>query len=109
MKVSLSLSLALIFFSSMINISSIANIWAIIGQMQLMFFLILARAYIPKDIIDFITSSNYILSLLNFIPLNQAKGALSWLDWIEYSQPDDLLDKVGIESGSTYINNVSLF
>ena len=55
------------------------------------------------------TSSNYILSLLNFIPINQAKGALSWLVWIEYSQPDDLLDKIGIESGSTYINNISLF
>ena len=109
MKVSISMSLALILFSSMINISSIASVWAIIGQMQLIFFLILTRAYIPKDIIDFITSSNYILSLFNFIPINQAKGALSWFVWIEYSQPDDLLDKIGIESGSTYINNVSLF
>ena len=55
MKVSISMSLALILFSSMINISSIASAWMIIGQMQLMFFLILTRANIPKDIIDFIT------------------------------------------------------
>ena len=103
------MSILLIMFSSIISSSSISNIWAIIGQLQLLFFLILTRSNIPKDVIDFITGSNYILLLFNFIPLSKAQNAISWLNWINYDQNDYLLDKIGIQSGSTYVNNFSLF
>ena len=109
MKISFWMSILLIIFSSIISSSSISNIWAIIGQLQLLFFLILTRSNIPKDVIDFITGSNYILLLFNFIPLSKAQNAISWLNWINYDQNDYLLDKIGIQSGSTYVNNFSLF
>ena len=107
MKASFCMAVSVVLFSSIINTSSISNIWAIIGQLQLMFFLILTRVYLPKDVIDFITSSNYILLLFNFIPLSKAQKEISWLNWIDYDQNDDLLNKIGIQSESTYVNNIS--
>ena len=53
--------------SSIVSMSYTKFIWIIIGQFQLLMYLLLTKAYIPKLIADYIVGIDYIMFSFNFI------------------------------------------
>ena len=94
--------------SSIVSISYTKFIWVIIGQFQLLMYLLLTKAYIPKLIADYIVGIDYIMFSFNFIKWKEWLF-INFIEWIDYQQPQEMLRFIKIHSGSALINNISLF
>ena len=99
---------ALVILSSTINSSSFASLWAIINQLQMFLLILLTRAYLPLDIINFIIGSKITMSLYDCISFKKTSYSYPINDLFDFDQEDELLSKIGLNSGSTFVNNYSL-
>mmetsp|Transcript_35 Transcript_35/g.35 ORF Transcript_35/g.35 Transcript_35/m.35 type:complete len:107 (+) Transcript_35:1110-1430(+) len=95
-------SILLVIVSWMLNASSMASVWAMINQLQMLMLLLLSGVFIPKDIADFITASKLALFSFNFIHFEEVTLFKRLFNWLDYEQPDFILSKIDLESGSTF-------
>jgi hypothetical protein len=94
---------------SIISMSPPLSIWLIANQIQLIQLLLLIGTYFPPLVLKVITRYNvpfmnmdYNLFLLIPFVNYPAKA-------FDFEQTDDILDKLGLKSGSTLANNYSLY
>ena len=99
---------ALVLLSSTINSSSFASLWAIMNQLQMFLLILLTRAYLPLDIINFIIGSKITMSLYDCISFKKTSYSHPIIDLFDFDQEDEVLSKIGLNSGSTFVNNYSL-
>ena len=105
-----SITVGMVVFSSAISSSaSLPNIWLLINQMQLLFLLLLIGAYIPSQIIQTIVGQKFISFPYSYIPKSNMKIFSNTIGWFNKEQNNDVLNEIGIESGSTIVNTYSLF
>lgn len=93
--------------NSLLNLSSPTTLWAMANQLQLLLLLILMKCEIPQKIIDFITANKFAMISLDF--LNLPDFSFMPKSFIEKDQKLETLHTVGVESGSAFANNFSLF
>ena len=91
------------------NVSSLANLWSMLGQAQLLFLLLLTNAYIPIDIKTVITSSVFFLNLGALFSLVNIPFYSSIIENFDlYVINSDFVD-FGLKSNSSLYNTISLF
>ena len=91
--------------SSMLTLSSPQSMWGVVNQFQTLTFLLLTKAYFPEETTSSFTGlSDYTSFSFSFIPFSSL-NVFSW-----FSSPIDgsTMEKVGLKSGSTFLNNISL-
>jgi hypothetical protein len=98
------LAALLVIGCSFVNPSAISSLWSVIGQLQILMLLILAGSYIPVNVVDYISASNFASFSLIFMNIQNIDGAKSLIDELDYPQSSTLLKKIGLESGSTFVN-----
>ena len=66
----------------------------------------MTKAYLPDESTDSFTGlSEYTSFSFGFIPIS----SINTFNWFKYSVDEDLMQKIGLKSGSTFLNNISLF
>lgn len=96
---------ALVIISSLMNLSAPVAIWIMINHLQLLMLLLLTGAYVPTDIIEYLTSSNYAMLPFDLIPVIKIPLIKDAFEWITLEQTDINLKDIGLESNSTFKNN----
>lgn len=80
----------------------------IMGHFQLLIVLLKSDAYIPKSIADYVIGMDF--SFFSFSFLHTEKWILYFMDKeLDYQQSDSKLKFMGLDSGSSTVNNSSLF
>jgi hypothetical protein len=90
------------------SMSSPQGSWSMINQFQIFILLPMLGAYMPFEVINFITGMGFTLFSFDFIPYKEIPGIKHTIQFLDYDQTDEYLDEVGIESGSSLINHISL-
>ena len=83
------------------------SLWAILQQLQMVIVLVMIDTYTPSDIDDYLEGVSFAIFNFNFIPLKKIPGLDIPVDWMDSAQPIDKLEVIGLESRSTFVNNVS--
>ena len=91
------------------NVSSLANLWSMLGQIQLLFLLLLTNAYIPIDIKTVITSSGYLLNLGALFSLVNISFNIKIIESFDLSVDNSNFQDFGLKSNSSLYNTLSLF
>lgn len=66
-------------------------------------------SFIPDALNTYLEGQEYSLINFNFIPLEKVPSVSLSTGWLDFDQENEVLENLGIESGSTFINNMSLF
>ena len=96
-----------ILITSMMKIidnSSYAGVWSLIGQMQLLFLLLITRAFIPDDPTQVINGFDFTLNFPSFIPYDKISEIKSIFDKFNFSQSTPILESNNVNSDSTFQN-----
>ena len=88
--------------------SSLASLWSMINQLQLFLLLLLTGVYFPKDVIDVIIGSKFALFTLNLIPFSSFSFSTNIINKIYLSQSFSMLERIGFDSGSSFVNNYGM-
>ena len=78
-----------------------------INQIQLLFLLLLTRSYIPNGVVNAIIGSKFALFPYYVIPTKSTSLSTQAIKWFDYDQDNSQLSLVGLESGSSLVNNYS--
>lgn len=78
------------------------------NQLQLLLLLVLTKSNLPNEVIDFLTRNKFASFSLDFINLEDFPGIRIAMNWFEKSQENESLNKIGVESSSTFYNNSAL-
>ena len=87
--------------------SSPQGAWAIINQFQIIILLPLMFGSFNTKVINYILSLEAALFSFNFISV-QDWVPKNFIDTFDFHQPNEYLNIIELESGSTLINNLSL-
>ena len=92
---------------SLFNLSSLATLWSAINQVQILFFLFLTGAFIPKDIEVIITGLAIYFNPFSYLQL-KLNGNYNFVsDFFNFGLENSNLEKLGIQSDSTIVNMTS--
>ena len=93
-----------VVLSSIISTSSFASVWLMINQLQMFFLLLLTGVYFPKDAIDAILGSKIFLFPFSYVPFIKINMLSKLSNYFQIDQNDLMLEKIGVESESTFLN-----
>jgi len=85
------------------------GIYFILHQLQLIILFLMIDPFIPETLKVYLEGQGFALVNFNFIPSADIPGFDIPIDWLETEQTNEALNALGIESGSTLVNNFSLF
>ena len=91
------------------NVSSLGNLWSMLGQIQLLFFLLLTNAYIPIDIKTVITSSGFLLNLGDLFSPEDFPFYSKFIEHFYFEVNNSNFEDFGLKSNSSFYNTISLF
>ena len=93
--------------SSLTNLSSMASLWSIINQVQILFLLFLTGAFIPVDIEFIITGPSICLNPFSFLQLKTNTNYSFVSNYFNFGLENNNLEKFEIKSDSTIVNMTS--
>ena len=64
-------------------------------------------SFIPTSIRDYIESQSFALANFNFLPTANIPVVNIPVDWLDSKQPIEILQSLGLDSKSTFVNNFS--
>ena len=99
---------AISVISSVLNGSAPTALWAIIQQLQMVILILLIDDYTPEDIDNYLEGVGFVMFNFNFIPATDIPFVDIPTDWMTFGDPFDKVEKLGFDSISTFVNNVSL-
>ena len=99
-------TMAIAMFLSILNMTSPAGVWLILGLYQMLMLLILTRAFIPEVVRQYLAGMNFALMNFNVIPYIRIPFISEAHEWIKFEQNSEDMKDIGISDGSTIINNV---
>ena len=91
---------------SIVNMSSPVGIWLIVGLFQMLMLLILTGAFIPKTLREFFSGMNFALLNFDFLPYIKIPYINEFYEWIKFEHNNEKMKDLGINDGSTIVNNV---
>ena len=83
------------------------SVWAILQQLQMVIILVMIDSFTPEDIDYYLEGVSFALFNFDFIPIKSLPFVDVPTDWMDFAQPLEKLEIVGLESRSTLVNNVS--
>ena len=89
---------------SVMNASSISSFWSMVNQVQLLFLLLLTRAFIPVDVEKVITGMKIALNLFQYLPFNKITIFDSLIENLDFNLSNQRYGSWNIESDSTGYN-----
>ena len=92
---------------SMLNGTSPVGIWSMINQFQMLMLLLLTGVFIPKAIKQYLSGMDIVLFNFDFIPFRKVPYISKLYLWMNYKQDNEDLKNIGVEYGSTTVNNIS--
>ena len=92
---------------SLMNMSSPVGIWSIINQFQMLMLLILTGAFIPETVRQYLSGMDFVSLNFDFIPFIEVPLISDLYLWMKFEQTNDDLGDVGLDDGSTVVNNIS--
>ena len=69
--------------------------------------LLLTGAYIPKPLRKYLFDRDVVFLNFNFIPFNKLPLVYDFYIWIKFDHYNSDFNEIGVESGSTVVNNLS--
>jgi len=90
------------------NGSPPVSLWFILNQLQMTILVLLIDDFTPDDINEYLEGLGFVMFNFNFIPFKQLPGLNLPTDWMDFAQPNEKIEALGLESGSTLVNNISL-
>lgn len=90
--------------SSLMSGASPAGLFQIINFMQLYMFLILLKIYLPQKVIDFILSNSIFNLNFGLLGMDSVPMLKDFLKMLRIDQSDSTLEKLSVESMSTFYN-----
>ncbi|CAI2381330.1 unnamed protein product [Moneuplotes crassus] len=101
-------SVVLASASSMLSLTSINSIFSIMNSMQLGVLLPLVPDYISPKVLDFLSSMGFTMFSFDFIKFKDIPFVEAISNWVSYPQSDEYLNSLGLRSGSSIVNYLSL-
>ena len=95
--------------SIMLNVSSGSSIWLLIDEVQLLFLLLLTRAYIPDDVKLVITGLKFALNPPFYFPFNTMSAYNTIINNFNFELSNYSLSYVGVSSDSSVYNTAPFF
>ncbi|CAI2375096.1 unnamed protein product [Moneuplotes crassus] len=84
------------------------SLWSLLQQLQMLLLLMLIDDYTPSDINEFLEGMSFIMFNFNFIPAGDIPLVDVPIDWLDFGEPGEKIQNLGVESVSTFVNNFSL-
>lgn len=101
---SISISIATCF----VSMTSMNGIFSVVNQFQLFMLLPIIPEFFPDALLVFITGVDFTLISFDFIRLNDAPFVQDLKKWVSFPQKDAYMNKIGLISGSSLLNYLSL-
>ena len=92
---------------SLMNMSSPVAVWSIINQFQMFMLLLLTGAFIPLTVKHYLSGMDFALNFFGLIPFYKVPLLAHLYSWMKFEQYNDDLHEIGVEDGSTAVNNLS--
>ena len=99
--------IAIAFVNSIANMASPVGIWSIINQFQMLMLLILTGAFIPTTVKEYLSGMDFVFLNFDFIPFIDVPLISDLYTWMKFGQKNENLKNIGVDSGSTAVNNIS--
>ena len=96
-----------LLFSSF-SMTTVFLIWAIFSQYRTLIFLILTDAYLPGSVVEYITGMKLFSFNFSFLKISNWPGINLGTNVLNYNQINTQLETIGIESGSSFVNNINI-
>ncbi|CAI2381249.1 unnamed protein product [Moneuplotes crassus] len=94
--------------SSVLSLSSINSIFSIMNSMQLATLLPLIPEYFSPKVLDFLSGMGFTMLSFDFIKFKDLPFVEDLTNWVSYPQSDEYLNSLGMRSGSSVVNYLSL-
>ena len=92
---------------SLMNMSSPIGVWSIVNQFQMFMLLLLTGAFIPETVRQYLSGMDFVSLNFDFIPFIEVPLISDVYLWMKFEQTNDDLKDVGLDYGSTVVNNIS--
>ena len=102
-------TIGLVILSNLTNSASMASIWTMINQMQMIFFLLLFRVFIPLDVKAVIQGPKFAFNIYSYIPITKIKIIDSIFSKFDFTLTYPSLGDIGINSDSSVYNIYPMF
>ncbi|CAI2381063.1 unnamed protein product [Moneuplotes crassus] len=101
-------SVVLASASSILSLSSINSIFSIMNSMQLGILLPLVPDYFSPKVLAFLSGMGFTMFSFGFIKFKDLPFVEAISNWVSYPQSDEYLNSLGLRSGSSFVNYLSL-
>ena len=92
---------------AIVSFTNPVGIWLIINLFQMLMLLILTGAFIPETVRRYLSGLNFVFLNFDFIPFHRIPFISHFYLWMKFEQMNDDLKDIGIDYGSSIINNIS--
>lgn len=89
---------------SLLNSSSMASLWSMINQLQLLFLLFLTNSFIPVDVQITITGPDFALNVASYFGITNIAVFDSTIGTFDFNLSYQSLDLLNIKSDSSIFN-----
>lgn len=83
-------------------------IWIVVTESRLLLLLVITCTYLPQKVIEFIVGGKIFSFNFSFLSIEKLSEIKDKVQSMDFSQNDDRLKTMGLESGSTIVNNLNL-
>lgn len=94
---------------SLLSMSSPQAIWIMVNQFQLLMLLPLTDVYMPKEIKDYLAGMGFTNFNFDFLRLGSIPKFKEIFEYFGFEQNDRYLQGMGVEYGSAFLNQISMF
>ncbi|CAI2381770.1 unnamed protein product [Moneuplotes crassus] len=94
--------------ASLLSLSSINSIFSTMNSLQLAILLPLVPEYFSARVLAFLGGMGFTMFSFDFIKFSDIPLILKLTDWVSYPQSDKYLNSLGMRSGSSVVNYLSL-
>ena len=100
-------SMGLAAILSLISMSSLVGVWSMINHFQMLLLLLITGAFIPRIVRQYLAGMNFVLNICGFVPSHKVPLIANLFSWMKFEQYNEDLHDIGVEDGSTVVNNLS--
>lgn len=79
-----------------------------VNQLQMLFLFLLTRSSIPNSVADVIIGSKFALFPYDYFSSSSTSYADPVINWFDIGQSNEMLVKIGLNSGSSIVNSFNL-
>ncbi|CAI2381103.1 unnamed protein product [Moneuplotes crassus] len=94
--------------SSVLSLSSVNSIFSVMNSLQLAIQLPLVPDYFSPKVLAFLSGMGFSMMSFDFLKFKDIPFVIAITEWVSYPQSDEYLNSIGMRSGSSVVNYLSL-